>query len=590
MVAAALLVALIAVLVLVTAFRSAASDLIDAVVRSTGIGLLPAAVWAVFIVAIGKSGYALRRKLRYIAGSTFCLLGVLMVMSYWNPWEGFWAFFTDDGMVPLSGTIGAGLAGEGFQRPLFIAVSALAAFLLLASPEFLRRLGRWLRMLFDLVVNRVRERRETDLPPVVEPVLPNEPGDEPDSSLVVDSVLSNEPDDDTDWILPDIDFEGGEEETVVAEDEIRSTAERIRSKLAEFGVGVEVPVEDVRTGPRVSVYGIRPGRGVSVAAIRAREKDLYVELGISVRFEGVQRAQGLVGLEVPNSSTRPVQLGDLVNNSDFAEAQRECDLLLALGLDSGGEAVLVDLCDMPHLLIGGATNSGKSVFLNGLLSSLLLLNTPRDLRLLLIDPKQVEFLQYENIPHLLPNEEPGNVVTDPKVAEHLLGLLQKDMSDRQRQLADLKVKNIQEYNLKAPVRLPYLVVVIDELASLIFDAPGVKTKLVQLAQRGRAVGIHAIIATQRPEVRVIDGLIKAQFPSRVAFTVAGVRDSMIILDVGGAQKLLGQGDMLFKDVSKLHHVRVQGMYVQDNEIAQITEYWRDYPKGSPLHAVPTTGS
>jgi len=134
------------------------------------------------------------------------------------------------------------------------------------------------------------------------------------------------------------------------------------------------------------------------------------------------------------------------------------------------------------------------------------------------------------------------------------------------------------------------VVVIDELASLIFDAPGVKTKLVQLAQRGRAVGIHAIIATQRPEVRVIDGLIKAQFPSRVAFTVAGVRDSMIILDVGGAQKLLGQGDMLFKDVSKLHHVRVQGMYVQDNEIAQITEYWRDYPKGSPLHAVPTTGS
>jgi len=392
LVAAALLVALIAALVLVTAFRSAASDLVDAVVRSTGIGLLPAAVWAVFIVAIGKSGYAPRRKLRYIAGSTFCLLVVLMVMSYWNPWEGFWGYFTDGGIVPLSGTIGAGLAGEGFQRPLFIAVAALAAFLLLTPPEFLRRLARWLRILFDLVVNRVRERGETDLPPVVEPVLPNEPGDESDSSLVIGPVLSNEPDDDTDWILPDIDFEGGEE-TVVAEDEIRSTAERIRSKLAEFGVEVEVPVEDVRTGPRVSVYGIRPGRGVSVAAIRAREEDLHVELELGVRFEGVQRAQGLVGLEVPNSSTRTVQLGDLVNNSDFAETQRECDLLLALGLDSGGEAVLVDLCDMPHLLIGGATKTGKSVFLNGLLSSLLLLNTPRDLRLLLIDPKQVEFLQ-----------------------------------------------------------------------------------------------------------------------------------------------------------------------------------------------------
>jgi S-DNA-T family DNA segregation ATPase FtsK/SpoIIIE len=139
----------------------------------------------------------------------------------------------------------------------------------------------------------------------------------------------------------------------------------------------------------------------------------------------------------------------------------------------------------------------------------------------------------------------------------------------------------QEYNLKAPVRLPYLVVVIDELASLIFDAPGVKTKLVQLAQRGRAVGIHAIIATQRPEVRVIDGMIKAQFPSRVAFTVFGSRDSMIILDVGGAQKLLGQGDMLFKDVSESHQVRVQGLYVQDREIDRIAKYWRDHPMGPP---------
>jgi S-DNA-T family DNA segregation ATPase FtsK/SpoIIIE len=139
----------------------------------------------------------------------------------------------------------------------------------------------------------------------------------------------------------------------------------------------------------------------------------------------------------------------------------------------------------------------------------------------------------------------------------------------------------QEYNLKAPVRLPYLVVVIDELASLIFDAPGVKTKLVQLAQRGRAVGVHAIIATQRPEVRVIDGMIKAQFPSRVAFTVFGSRDSMIILDVGGAQKLLGQGDMLFKDVSESHQVRVQGLYVQDREIDRIAKYWRDHPMGPP---------
>ena len=576
LVAAALLVALIAALVLVTAFRSAASDLIDAVVRSTGIGLLPAAVWAVFIVAIGKSGYALRRKLRYIAGSIFCLLVVLMVMSYWNPWEGFWAFFTDDGMVPLSGTIGAGLAGEGFQRTLFIAVTALAACLLLAPPEFIRRVALWLRMLFDLVVNRVKDQREK--------VLSRSP------SWSMKPARGQNELDDIDWIVPDIDFEVSEEDTVVAKEEIRETAQRIESKLAEFGVEVEVPVEDVRTGPKVSVYGIRPGRGVRVAAIQAREEDLDVELGTNVRFESIQRAQGLVGLEVPNSSTSTVRLGDLVKNSDFAKARRECDLLLALGLDSGGEAVLADLCDMPHLLIGGATNTGKSVFLNGLLSSLLLLNTPTDLQLLLIDPKQVEFRYYEDIPHLVPNEEPGNVVINPKAAEQLLESLQNDMSDRHRLMRDIKVRNIREYNREAPVRMPYMVIVIDELASLIHSAPGVKTKLVQLAQRGRAVGIHVIIATQRPEVRIIDGLIRAQFPARVAFSVASVRDSMIILDVGGAQKLLGQGDMLFRDVSDLRPARVQGVYVHDDEIAQITEYWRDYPKGSPLHAVPTTGS
>lgn len=554
-----LLAATILVLSMATVLRSVMEDIVTTMVRGTGMGLMPTIVWAATMSTLAKSGYSPWRKAKYIAGSTFCLLVILMMMSYWKPWRGFWGFFTDGGLVALSGTIGADLAGEGFQRLLFITVCALAVFLLLAPPDFLRRLTQWVTSLIDLVVDRV--------------YYPGEPG----SQSVAGPVLVDDTSDETNWTVPDIDFPEGEHVTVVTESEIREKTERIKNKLAEFGVRVEVPVEDVRTGPRVSVYGIRPTRGVRVADIQAREEDLDVELGTDVRFEGVSRTQGLMGLEVPNSSTTTVRLEDLVKNPDFARSRWEHDLLLALGMDSGGSIVLSDLCDMPNLLIGGATNSGKSVLLNGLLSSLLLLNKPSDLRLLLIDPKQVEFRYYEDIPHLVPNENPGNVVIDPRTAEQVLGALQEDMSYRHRLLASLKVKNIREYNRKSSVNLPYVVVVIDELASLIHNAPRVKTKLVQLTQRGRAVGIHAIIATQRPEVQIIDGLIKAQFPARVALTVASVRDSMTILDVGGAQKLLGCGDMLFKNVSDPHPVRVQGMFVHDDEIAGITEYWRNHP-------------
>jgi len=548
-------------------FRSTAADIGNYLVRGTGIGLLPVMLWSGSLLVFSKSRCSLWKKLRHITGSTFCLLVSLMVMSYWMPWNGFWGIFTQGGLVPLSGSVGAALSGEGFQRMMFISMAGLTTFLLLSPPHLLRRIADWIRVLFNLIYNRIIDRVRTGTPSEIEPILPDN--------------LSNE----TVWILPEIDVLDIEEETVTTDNEIREKAERIRCKLAEFCIEVEVPIKNVRTGPKVSVYGIRPGRGVRVSEIQAREEDLEVELGTKVRFEGINRTPGLIGLEVPNSSNRTVGLGELINNSNFLKTRQKGELPVAIGLDSGGEPVLVDLCSMPHLLIGGATNSGKSVFLNGILSSLLLFNKPSELRLLLIDPKQVEFRYYEDIPHLVPNDQPGNIIVDPHMAEQLLDSLQKDMLYRHQLLVDLKVRNIRDYNRRAEVTLPYLVVVIDELASLIHSAPGIKSKLVQVAQRGRAVGIQTIIATQRPEVQIIDGLIKAQFPSRVALTVASVRDSMTILDVGGAQKLLGQGDMLFKDVSNPDPIRVQGVYVHDHEIAGITGYWKSHSKDQPSSTV-----
>ncbi|MBK5107910.1 MAG: DNA translocase FtsK 4TM domain-containing protein [Anaerolineales bacterium] len=412
------------------------------------------------------------------------------------------------------------------------------------------------------------------------------------------------------WTLPAIDeiLESGEDFSF--DDEFdRQRARLIEDTLASFSAPAKVV--EINRGPTITQFGVEPGfvesRGgqmrVRVNKISALADDLALTLSAKrIRIQAPVPGKNFVGIEVPNESVSLVALRDVLESEAFQRLKSP--LRFALGQNVAGNPAAADLAAMPHLLIAGATGSGKSVSVNAIICGLLLNNSPDDLRLLMVDPKRVELTGYNGIPHLL-----APVVVD---LERVVGALQwvaREMDQRYQRLAENGARNIVDYNSRLAAqgenRLPYLVVIIDELADLMMLAPDeTERTITRLAQLARATGIHLVIATQRPSVDVVTGLIKANFPARIAFAVASGVDSRVILDQPGAERLLGQGDMLFQAPDAAAPVRLQGTFVSDTEIQRLVTFWRrqtgsldaaamategvvdDLPRGVPLKQIP----
>ena len=386
----------------------------------------------------------------------------------------------------------------------------------------------------------------------------------------------------------------------------------LEETLASFGV--EARVVSVSQGPAVTRYELQPAPGVKVSKITNLANDIALQLAAqAVRIEAPIPGKAMVGIEVPNSDVDIVNLSAIIKSTDFYE--KPSKLVAGLGLTLAGESVLIDLPKMPHLLIAGATGSGKSVCINSLIISLLMKAKPSEVKFLMIDPKKVEFSIYEDIPHLL-----APVVTDPrKAAATLKQWALKEMDRRYEEFSRMGARNIEGYNklvenmdkedLKRlaeksktenytdpysekeeltfiPSKLPYIVVIIDELADLMLVASNeVENAVCRLAQMARATGIHLVVSTQRPSVDVITGLIKANIPSRVSFAVSSQIDSRTILDMVGAEKLLGRGDMLYSPVGSMKPIRLQGVFISDKEIEKVTKFVKKQAKPEYLNEI-----
>ena len=367
-----------------------------------------------------------------------------------------------------------------------------------------------------------------------------------------------------------------------SEKEFKETAIKLQQTLRNFGVGVTVT--NISCGPTVTRYELHPEQGVKVSKIQSLADDIKLNLAATdIRIEAPIPGKAAVGIEVPNKVNSIVYLRELLESPEIR--QHPSSLAFAVGKDIGGQPVVADLAKMPHLLIAGQTGSGKSVGINTMIMSLIYRSSPEDVKLIMIDPKVVELSVYNGIPHLL-----IPVVTDPKKAAGALNWAVAEMMDRYQKFAQSNVRDLKGYNARVkslmeagdvpadqiPAKLPQLVIIIDELADLMMVASSeVEDSICRLAQLARAAGIHLVIATQRPSVNVITGVIKANVPSRIAFSVASGVDSRTILDMNGAEKLLGNGDMLFYPSGYPKPLRVQGAFVSDQEVSQVTDYIKE---------------
>lgn len=445
---------------------------------------------------------------------------------------------------------------------------------------------RWEQAYFDWL-RRMREPRPAPVetvaiaspavqtavrPPAPEPVPPTAPAAAPAPEAGA-------------WQLPRLsDILDARERELESDDQIRRCGALLQETLELFGV--PSTFEGAYKGPAVTQYLIKPGfierqdsKGtvrhtkVKVSKITSLSNDLALAVAAqSVRIEAPIPGTSYVGIEIPNTRSNSVSLRELMQSAQFM--QMEAQLPLALGEDVKGQPIVADLSRMPHMLIAGATGTGKSVCINAIITTLLLTHTPDTLRFLMIDPKMVELSEYNQIPHLL-----KNVVIEVDQAQEVLEWCVREMEHRYRLLNQSKSRDIARYNAhrqgQGEAVMPYIVVIIDEMSDLMMSAPQeVERAVCRLAQMARAVGIHLIIATQRPSVDVITGLIKANFPARIAFAVSSQTDSRVIIDMPGAERLLGQGDMLFAAPDAKRSGRVQGTWVSDPEIQRIVEYWR----------------
>ncbi len=412
-------------------------------------------------------------------------------------------------------------------------------------------------------------------PPSDEDRPPPEPDEPRPPMRIVADVAEELPD--IDWKLPSVsllDSVTAKKERM--QEEIKRNVKIIESTLSTFGV--QARVVGVNPGPAVTQYELQPAAGVQVKRIVSLQNDLSLALAAApLRIEAPIPGKSAVGLEVPNKSASLVTIREVVDSVSFRAASHS--LAIAIGNDVSGQAIVGDLTRMPHLLIAGATGQGKSVCINTLIASLIFQATPEQLRLVLIDPKRVELSTYNGLPHLA-----VPVIVESHQASAALRWAVAEMERRYKILAAEGVRSIQVYNEKANAQrakaLPYVVIVIDELADLMMVAAGEVEELVcRIAQLARAVGIHLVIATQRPSTDIITGLIKANIPSRIAFAVGSQVDSRVILDSGGAEKLLGRGDMLYQPINAGKPNRIQGAFISDQEVESLVRFWRS--QGDP---------
>lgn len=369
------------------------------------------------------------------------------------------------------------------------------------------------------------------------------------------------------WTFPGLDLlENAHSEVTVNDEELRKQAKMIEDKLAEFDI--DVVVKDARPGPTVTQFTLKPSEGVKLSKIGNLKDDLALALAAqSLRIEAPIPGKDLVGIEMPNSERTMVRLREILESPSFNDS--ESTLTFPLGRDVSGESIVAALDDMPHLLIAGATGSGKSVAMNVFLTALLYQNAPHELKFILVDPKRVELMPYNGIPHLL-----TPVITEAEKALQALRWAVAEMGRRLHRFSDMGVRNIAEYNEKQQdetLLLPRVVIVIDELADLMMRQfrRDTETMIVRIAQMARATGMHLIIATQRPSVDVITGLIKANIPTRMAFRTVSSVDSRTILDTIGAEDLLGKGDMLYMTATTPKPVRIQGIYINTKEVERV---------------------
>lgn len=370
------------------------------------------------------------------------------------------------------------------------------------------------------------------------------------------------------------------------EEGAQEKARELEKVYAEFNLPVEVV--SIEVGPAVTRFGVKPQsvakggqkRPVRVMEVLARQDDVALALKAeSLHYRAPVPGRPYIGIEVPNSYRQVVDLKGVLDSWDFTSQKGA--LKIAVGRDATGKAVVADLLTAPHMLVAGATGTGKSTFINSLLTSLLMQHGPDTLNLILVDPKQVEMNLFAGLPHLV-----GRVVTDPAVASQLLLWLTLQMEARYEEFGKAKVRNILGYNQLARMRqdrkrLPYLMLVIDELAELLVGETEIERRLCRLAQKCRATGIHIVVATQRPSTNVITGTIKANFPVRAAFAVSSQADSRVILDEGGAETLLGRGDMFYKAQGRGQQIRIQSSWVNEDDVRAVVNHWKQVQRNLP---------
>ncbi|HVA89096.1 MAG TPA: DNA translocase FtsK [Chloroflexota bacterium] len=403
---------------------------------------------------------------------------------------------------------------------------------------------------------------------------------EPEPELPLDADLDPEEADASpplavggDWALPAVDLL----ESVPVVKDITPVDTGLRMRVIEdtlAAFNVKARVTGFHSGPTVTQFDVQPDRGVRVQRVTALQNDLALALAArSIRIQAPVPGQSVIGIEIPNAKPSVVTLREVLESEQCAEVRSP--LKIALGKDVSGVPVLADLARMPHLLIAGSTGSGKSVCLNSLISCLLFHNSPERLRLLMVDPKMVELTVFNEVPHLL-----APVVTDVTKVTGTLKWALKEMHRRYKKFSEVKARNLARFNemqTDPKKRLPFIVLIIDELADLMMVSPeDVEDGICRLAQLARATGMHLVLATQRPSVDVITGLIKANFPARIAFAVSSQVDSRTILDQAGAEKLMGRGDMLYQPSDEGKPIRVQGTYLSDKEIESLVAYWKEH--------------
>jgi S-DNA-T family DNA segregation ATPase FtsK/SpoIIIE len=620
-----------------------AANIIDETIRLFGWGIL-----LLVIIALGTLGGVLWWQRQSSLTSRFRQwLGIIaFTMAIW----GILAFFA------LGGKIGLGIIGyPDFVGILRIAGLIFVGVILVAPGTCLRAAKKatsWLRKQFErrpaprpvipseptppvtitpvpqreptpppITITPAPQRIEAERQPITTPPTPTPT--QRDLQQVAQEVwkkYGKSPDLITidGWRLPPIDILDRAPEVELSQADNIQRARLIEESLASYGV--EAKVVQINAGPTVTQFGVEPGWDRKMREVRERDKDGNIRVRLeevsktrvkvdritslandlalalaapSIRIEAPVPGKSMVGIEVPNTVSSLVSLRGVIETSAFQKIEAKSKLAIALGKGAGGEAIAADLSRMPHLLIAGATGSGKTVCLNSIICCLLLHNPPNDVRFIMIDPKRVELTPFNSIPHLA-----TPVIVDTNKALPTLRWLNQEMDKRYQQFATTGVRNIEGFNKnkQGDEKLPYLTLIIDELADLMatgFDE--VEHILCRLAQLARATGIHLVVATQRPSVDVVTGLIKANFPTRISFAVTSQVDSRTILDIGGAEKLLGAGDMLYMPTEAAKPKRLQGCYVSDAETERLVYFWSSQQReeAAPLtigELVPTTSA